>query len=397
MDIDDISRKGDNGISQEEFDAFKNDEATIMSEFAKWNTSVDIFSSSWKSTIIDESVSLNQITFTSDGSSVSLDMILQNISNIRTVSGLADFMFPIKCPSCGKIVSWSQLPPHTPFCSWECMTAYMLKSVSSLFHFSDEKADKIMKKIEKAIIVLNASANLLLSIPYFYQILPRIGELYANYILTRIYIGYYTIKKIVNEGLIMIHSDINEMLKEILLGVQKTDGVFQALNVGVQAINATLTACVTALDVLKQVVIAVSSYAGLEPESMSFSFTPRSMSYSPQQLSIRLNPGNSSNSIFDCIDIDKIIDMIKVTFPPIETAEYFYEPDIFDARLVLSDQNYKAIMKALKPLLYLLTLGSEPLPRYKNLKISNIWYLLFLLGGWGPASKQCFGMPAPAP
>ena len=87
---------------------------------------------------------------------------------------------------------------------------------------------------------------------------------------------------------------------------------------------------------------------------------------------------------------EKIDNVVKKTFPPIQAVEYFMDPDLFDVRLALSDQSdlVKKFYETLEPLL---VLGLDYMPRYKNLKLSNIWYVLAVMDGWSIHGRYEFG------
>ena len=137
---------------------------------------------------------------------------------------------------------------------------------------------------------------------------------------------------------------------------------------------------------------------GISPESYAWLFTARSMMTPDAGLLIIELPTHSTDGILKKIwptgminsACEKIDNVVKKTFPPIQAVEYFMDPDLFDVRLALSDQSdlVKKFYETLEPLL---VLGLDYMPRYKNLKLSNIWYVLAVMDGWSIHGRYEFG------
>jgi hypothetical protein len=83
--------------------------------------------------------------------------------------------------------------------------------------------------------------------------------------------------------------------------------------------------------------------------------------------------------------------MVKKALPPIQEVEYFMDPDVFKLRYQLSQDNGPRVKKAWEILENLMKFSAECFPRYKNLKLSNPWYVIAILTGWSPISRQVFG------
>ena len=93
----------------------------------------------------------------------------------------------------------------------------------------------------------------------------------------------------------------------------------------------------------------------------------------------------------NCIPYEKIDAMVKKALPPIQEVEYFMDPDVFKLRYQLSQDNGPRVKKAWEILENLMKFSAECFPRYKNLKLSNPWYVIAILTGWGPVSRQVYG------
>ena len=90
-------------------------------------------------------------------------------------------------------------------------------------------------------------------------------------------------------------------------------------------------------------------------------------------------------------DMKKITRAIRKVFKPIQTPEYLMDPDLFDVRLALSDQNQGAIQKLMHILQYTMVLGGDFIPEYDRLSLTNIWFIIAILTCWGPWTKSIFG------
>ena len=67
------------------------------------------------------------------------------------------------------------------------------------------------------------------------------------------------------------------------------------------------------------------------------------------------------------------------------------DPDLFDVRLALSDQNSGAIQDLVSKLQYTMVIGGDFIPEYEKLSLTNIWYIVAILKCWGPWTKAIFG------
>jgi hypothetical protein len=89
--------------------------------------------------------------------------------------------------------------------------------------------------------------------------------------------------------------------------------------------------------------------------------------------------------------------MIETTvenmFPPIQEYEYLMDPKAFNVRKLLSPMNYSAIQKFVDPLMMLMSIGTQALPKYEKLTPINIWWVLFLLSDFGPYCQKHYALP----
>lgn len=91
------------------------------------------------------------------------------------------------------------------------------------------------------------------------------------------------------------------------------------------------------------------------------------------------------------IDYELIEQIVQKALPPLQEFEFFYDPDLFKARYALSAENIPTVKKMQQFLEALCVMGCDTYPRYKRLKLSNVWFVLAILTGWGPVSQKVFG------
>ena len=96
-------------------------------------------------------------------------------------------------------------------------------------------------------------------------------------------------------------------------------------------------------------------------------------------------------SAMNCIPYEKIDALVKKALPPIQEMEYFMPPELFKVRWQLSHENGARVKKAWEMLEAIMKFSAECFPRYKDLKLSNPWFVLAILTGWGPVSRQVYG------
>lgn len=131
----------------------------------------------------------------------------------------------------------------------------------------------------------------------------------------------------------------------------------------------------------------------LDAEHMHFFMTPRSFVQVPGKIVNPLSNANLNDSVSDVLMLDKITPVIQRIFPPLTEVDYILPPAAFKIRKIFSDENAVAMQKLADTLSQFLKGPSEPLPEYKDLKIYNLQFLLFLISSWGPTGRRHFAMP----
>lgn len=301
-----------------------------------------------------------------------------------------------KCSVCGKNVPYM---PVSGFCSLECFITDLTNRV--LTHMKRDEANPInmiLDKVSSILDYLNLVLNIITELPDMLRDLVYLPDAWKNYCLLSINIIFLNLRMIINKLMIKKNEYIIYLLQLIQRGVidDKIKTVFLPIDTVinlVQTLQYSLqTAMTAALAAIKVPAI------GISPESYAWLFTVRSMMNTDAgQLIIEL-PTHNMDGIATKIwptgminsACEKIDNVVKKTFPPIQAVEYFMDPALFDVRLALSDQSnvVKKFYETLEPLL---VLGLDYMPRYKRLKLSNIWFVLAVLDGWAPHAKYEFG------
>ena len=124
---------------------------------------------------------------------------------------------------------------------------------------------------------------------------------------------------------------------------------------------------------------------------------PASVNYTlPEKTKLYKFSGKQGASRPKLDKIKKLVDkIVEYSFPPIHEFEYLLDPQAFAIRLIFSDQNFKAIAKNIEKIFDLLLGEPVLLPEYKDLKVSNIWYMQGLMKGIVPTIQFTYGKIAP--
>lgn len=302
----------------------------------------------------------------------------------------------LECPMCGKHMDH---PTNSGFCSCACEAKFKLAKAIGILSDLKDKSDNIMNKISDAVEFMNSLLDIAVGIPnMIIDINAYPLEIYSEYYMNKIYILELQIKQKINEVLIYKNKLLIQMLKKNKDGISGAadvliGGALVGINSIVEAINIALQAFDIAYSaVYKTLVNALVPFL-LKPESMAFFFTPRSLSKKP---GIFVNPMSIINlnvSSTDVLNNDMIENFIDIGFPKIQDFEYCMPPEAFKVRQMFSDQNAKGIYDLISMMELLLYTGSDPLPKYSKLKMSNPWWLIFLLTGWAPCAQISFGVP----
>ena len=301
-----------------------------------------------------------------------------------------------KCSVCGKHVPYM---PVSGFCSLECFITDLTNRV--LTHMKRDSANpinQILDKISSILDYLNLVLNVITELPDMLRDLVYLPDTWKNYCLLSINIIFLNLRLIINKLMIKKNEYIIYLLELIKRGVidDKIKKIFQPIDTIITLVQSLMQALETAFTAA---LAAIKIPAiGISPESYAWLFTVRSMmtpdagkliielpTHTMEGISTKIWPTGMINSACEKID-----EVVKKTFPPIQSVEYFMDPDLFDVRLALSDQSdlVKKFYETLEPLL---VLGLDYMPRYKRLKLSNIWFVLAVMDGWAKHGRYEFG------
>lgn len=302
----------------------------------------------------------------------------------------------IACPVCGKEM---ENPTNSGFCSKACEAKFKLSKVTCAFLELKNPAEAIMGTFNEIVEFTNSLLDIATGIPaMIVDISGYPVKEYVEYYANKIYILELQIKKKINEVLIYKNKLLIQILEQNKSGISGTaDTLIGGALAGINAVVSAISTAMQAFDVAYMAVYNTLVNAMipflLKPESMSFFFTPRSLIKKPGTFVIPMSIINLNVSALDVLNADMIESVIDVGFPPIQDWEYCMDPTAFKIRQALSDQNAKGIYDLVSMMEILLYTGAMALPKYSMLKMSNAWWLIFLLTGWAPSSLVCFGDP----
>lgn len=333
------------------------------------------------------------------------------------------FMNGSTCPVCGKRVRFM---PSNGFCSINCALQDLLvrvrESLTGEYVKVSEKVQKKIDLIKEILDYINLSINLFAKLPDVLAGIMRLPEEYKNYAIQKINIVFLSIKKIINKLLIFKNKLIISLLKRIKFGTidQKVQKMLEPINEIIQLVNMLKQKLNDALSVAIAAITKLNGQFYIGPQEYGFFMPLKSLVapcpyfktdatvYPPEQLGRPYWGPSVFNVAFDMSkcqlsldigiksalqnrDFKKINSIIKKVFLPIGELEYLMDPDLFDVRLALSDQNAPTIQKLVMQLQKVVVLGGDFIPSYDNLSLTNIWYIIAILSCWGPWTRAVFG------
>ena len=366
------------------------------------------------------------------------DLEIENIEDERTskntieaaigiISAVNDFghllMRGSTCPVCGKHVDFI---PSNGYCSLKCAGLDLLKHVQETltgeYLSVSEETQKKIDMVKNILNYTNLVLNIISKIPDILSSIAKLPPEYREYATAKINIIFVELKKIINILMIKKNEIIISLLRKIKFGCidDKLKPIFEVINKIIDIANAVRAQMELAIEVAMQAIIKASALFYIGPQEYGFFMTLKSNQafcpffktdptvYPPGQLGRPFWGSGVINIAFDMsmcqfsldigaksalsnVDFKKINKIIRAVFRPISEIEYLMDPDLFDVRLALSDQNAPMIQSLLEKLSMLIVLGGDFLPSYKNLKLTNIWFIIAILTCWGPWTRAIFG------
>lgn len=324
------------------------------------------------------------------------------------------------CPICGKHVKFI---PSNGFCSLKCAAKHLLNKISACLTGEYElDTPKVIDQIKNIMEYFNLAFNIVSKIPDLLASVATLPEEYKNYATAKINVIFLDIKKIINQLLIKKNELIVYLLSKIKYGTidDKMTNLFADIQSVMNTAEALREQFENSLQVAYKAITKVNALFYIGPQEYGFFTTLKSQScfcpyyktdvytYPSDQLGRPFWGSGVMNIAFDMslcqitfdvgaksalknVDMQKIMNAIRKAFPPITTPEYLMDPDLFDVRLALSDQNSTFIQSLINLLQETMVLGGDFLPEYKNLKLTNIWFVIAILTCWGPWTRAIFG------
>lgn len=324
------------------------------------------------------------------------------------------------CPVCGKHIDFM---PGNGYCSLTCAAKDLLiKITETLKGEYRTETPEIIDRIKNILDYFNLVLNVVQKVPDILAGTATMPKEYRDYVTAKVNLVFIELKKIINLLLIKKNELIIKLLRRIKFGTidKKLAPLFAVINQIIRAVQLAKEALEKALGVAYNAITNASGLFYIGPQEYGFFFTLKSNMaicpfyktdptvYKAGQLGKPFWGMGVMNIAFDMskcqfkfdigaksalqnVDFKKINEIVRKSFPPITTPEYLMDPDLFDVRLALSDQNAPAIEKLVRLLEWTVVIGGDFLPTYERLKLTNIWFVVAILTTWGPTTRSIYG------
>lgn len=301
---------------------------------------------------------------------------------------------PFFCPQCGKAVKQLQ---KNGYCSKTCATIAKSKKAAAKLSSTGERTLEKIRMIQRVLDLVDMCIDVITIFPELIVEHLKLPEEYREYVTLQIDIEFLKMKKGINNLMILKNNLIIDLLKSINFGVM--DDKLQVLFAPIQSIIQIVQGVQTALNVALSATLAMLEVGntGIPPQSYGFFLTAKSVQqpmYASKlliEVVPELNKALPIQNMMNNIDYEKIESILQKALPPLMEFEYFYNPDAFKVRYALSSENIPTVKKMQQFLEALCVMGCDSFPRYKRLKLTNVWFVLAILTGWGPVSQKVFG------
>lgn len=343
---------------------------------------------------------------------------------IGLVSGIDQFghylMKGGTCPVCGKHIDFM---PGNGYCSLTCAAKDLLRKIAETLKGEyTVETPEIIERIKNILDYFNLVLNVISKVPDILAGTASMPEEYRNYVTAKVNIVFLELKKIINLLLIKKDELIIKLLRRIKFGTidAKLSPLFAVINQVIKAVQLAKDALEKALAAAYNTINKVSGLFYIGPQEYGFFFTLKSnmaicpfyktdptvykagqlgkpfwgmgvmnIAFDMSKCQFKLDIG--MKSALQNVDFQKINTIIRKAFPPITAPEYLMDPELFDVRLALSDQNAPAIEKLVRLLEGTIVIGGDFLPTYERLKLTNIWFIAAILTTWAPTTRSIFG------
>lgn len=299
-----------------------------------------------------------------------------------------------ECPICHKKVD--QLLKNG-YCSTSCASKAHLAIAKAKLTSSAQHTLDIIKQVEDKMNMLDMLLNLVTELPELIRGKARLPQQYRDYITLRIDSIYIELKRLVNAVMIMKNEALIELMKKLKFGV--VDDIMMGILAPLQPIMQAVIALQQALNVAMAAIVALLNVpmTGLKPQSYGWLMTAKSMQQALTagkliiEIVPKVNMALPMQNMMNNMNYTAIEQIVRKALPPITELEYFLEPTAFKVRWALSNNNAPLVKKMFQILEGLLVMGADTFPRYNRLKLSNVWFVLSILTGWGLQSRGVYG------
>lgn len=224
-------------------------------------------------------------------------------------------------------------------------------------------------------------------------------------IIAKVKIALTTIKIAILNGQIFVYKNIKKVLESI--NCERVNSSLNTILPGIlQALQSCATVILTGLTVINTIMNMLgTTMMSIDGGTMSFFMTPKTLLMGLTHFNMKpFEPNNDlvGSSIINMIDpilnemtnkMKEANEIIKISYITNNVALYQATQELPDFdEVLLNFIDVESIREKIKTLLLTLSV-SEPMPKYENLKITNIRFLMWLNTVFVPAMKTCFGIP----
>ena len=325
-----------------------------------------------------------------------------------------------RCACCGRQVKY--MPPNG-YCSVECAAKAIVKRITDATVGKYERdTPDIIKQIKNILGYIDLCLNIVEKVPDLVANMAKLPPEYKDYATVKISIIFLYLKRVISLLQIKKNDLLIKLLKKMSDGTLSSTAlqIFPPILSIITTISSVRTAMNNAIAAATNAINAAGPlYIG--PQEYGFFMTLKSTIapcpfvktnpnlYPPSQIGqffwgpgMLTIPFDISKcqpaaiqagmcSALQNVDQQKLDKIIHAVFRPINPVEYCMDPELFDLRLALSDQNTAAIQTLQRMLEMLVVIGGDFLPSYKNLKLTNIWFIIAILLCWGPTTRSIYG------
>ena len=301
------------------------------------------------------------------------------------------------CRVCGKRLAYL---PAQGFCSSECFIKDLTNRVLTQRALSEKDPVNVtVDYLQHWLQYINIVINLLTELPQLLRDVHWLPEIYRNYVVVKLNICFVKIRLMITRLLLAKNDAIIRLLTPVQNGIlddklanwfEPINNIIKIINIITEALNIAMSAAIKVMQV---------PTSTIAPESYAWLMTPRSaLNSDAGKLFIELPITSPAQGIINKIipsgilnqHVEAIDKWVHKKFPPILNGEYLMDPDAFNIRLQLSDQS-DIVIRTYEILANFMVLGPDYMPRYKNLKLTNFYFITAILEGWAVHGKNSFG------